>query len=182
MPKINESDVEIKNKGVVQLTTEQWTEIMNRLDRAEQGSKGLQKPVRVTEHTAMVRFFNDKPVIKTSNYRERQVEGKWIAFFDLYLLGEDKPTNVEYIKFLNVELEGAGTEKVKIIKQTATSHVKNYGQMTAVNPDPFNNKKFVGDMIDLDATSTTYVAEVEVCDDQLHAGLKFEIDTKSLNN
>ena len=88
--------------------------LIARVTNLEKGTVVL-KPKRAMDHEAIVRFYKGKPVIKYSNVREEKEEhtGKNIAWFDIYLLDEEKPHKVEYLKFLN-EANGV---KVKILKQ-----------------------------------------------------------------
>lgn len=136
----------------------------------------IEKPKRVTEHTAYIRFFEDQPVVGLANVRERLLDGKKVGFVDLNLL-DGSVRNVEYLNFLN-ESE---RETVSIIKQNAKQHVKNYGTVRAINPDPYNQKTWNGGMIDLEVTSYTYQADVEVISDGKRKGEKYSVSTEALN-
>lgn len=160
--------------NVVTITTQQWQEVLNRLARAEQRGV-VEKPKRITEHTATLRFCNDKAVVGFDNFREVMEEGRRIGYFDL-TLEDGEVLTVPYLEFLN---EGNG-EKVKIVSQKAHEQVKSFGTVRAINPDPKNQKTWDGGMIDLEVTTVTYQAEVEVIEGP-HAGKKISVPTAALN-
>ncbi len=163
-----------KEEGTMTITKGQWEALLHEVANLRSGTK-VEKPKRVTDHTATLRFYGDKPVVKFSNFQEPLVDGRRVGFVDL-TLEDGEVVAVEYLAFLN---EGNG-EKVKIISQKATESVKNYGTVRAVNPDPKNQKTWDGGMIDLEVTSVSYQAEVEVIDGP-HEGKKYSVPTTCLN-
>lgn len=139
----------------------------------------VDKPKRVTNHTAVVRYHNGQPVVGLGNLVERKVEGRTIGYIKLTLL-DGTVEEVEYLKFLN-ESE---RQQVSIISQKATEHVTNGNQgrtIHAENPNPYEVKNWQSTQIDLDVVSYTYKATVKVLQDGDHLDEEFEIETAYLN-
>lgn len=158
----------------VTITEEQWTTVLQEIANLKRGNTPL-KPTRITTHTAMLRFCNDRPVVKYDNFQEILENGKRTGYIDL-TLSDGEVITVPYLEFLN---EG-NAEKVSITSQKATESVKSYGSVRAMNPDPLNQKTWNGGMIELDVTSVTYQAEVEVLEGP-RKGQKFSVPTSALN-
>lgn len=162
----------------VTMTQEQLSALLGRIANLESGQRVV-KPTRVSDRTAVLRFYNGKPVVGLRGYREILDEtNNRVAVITLDLFGGDNLESVEvpYLSFLN---EGNG-EKVKIVKQEAQKHVKSDGQVRAVNPDPMNQKTWEGGLIDLEVVSYTYKADVEVIEGP-HAGEKYTVPAECLN-
>ncbi len=142
------------------------------------GSK-VEKPSRVKEHTAVVRYLDGQPVIKIAGLKERKVDGKNIGYINVTLL-DGIVKEVEYLPFLNE------TERmhVKILSQKAEQHITsgNMGNTVyAENPNPYEIKNFTSREIELEVVSYTYEANVEVTTEGEYLGNKFTIDTAFLN-
>lgn len=159
----------------VTLTKEQWVEIQNLISKYK-SAFGVEKPKRVLERTASVRFHNGKPVVKVDNVRQEMKNGKSTMVFDIYLIDDPKPITVEYLPFLN----DSEQVTVKILNQHATEQITSAGEITARNPDPAHIKDWRGDRVELEVKKITYIADVEV-ENGIYAGLKFQIPTLALN-
>ena len=152
----NEIDEKPKKEKTVTMTTEQLQAFVKDEVSKAMGLK-IVKPKRVLERDVSVIFYEDKPVTSLGNTQYQLVDGARVMFADITVLGSDKPIVVEYLSFLNE----AHVELMRVIKKIDTEVVKSYGTITAINPDPYNNKTWNGGEIDLDVTSITSESEVE---------------------
>ena len=163
-----------KEKTVTMTEAQVQAMIKDGIDRA-MGLK-IVKPKRVLERDISIVFYEDKPVTSLGNTRYKLVDGTKVLFADITVLGSEKPIMVEYLSFLNE----AKVELMRVIKKIDTEVVKNYGTITAINPDPYNNKTWNGGEIDLEVTSVTSECELEV----LHgdrAGERYTLPNKCFN-
>ena len=183
MAKNNNMEKEIKNDNSpdsqpVTITRGQLDGILAELANLKKGQR-FEKPKRVTEHTAYVRYEDDKPVVKYGQVKERkdQSTGKMVAYMNVILAGVKEPKEVEYLAFLN----SANQTQVKIISQNREECREVNGVMTAQNPDPHSNKSFQPREIELEVISRKYTATVEVLEGA-HKGERFDISTSALNS
>lgn len=172
--------IEPKQTGkTVTMTEEQFQGLMQRIESVEIG-KGIRKPKRVTEREATVRFYEGKPVIKYSNFKEKLEEGKRVGYIDITLYGEDKPVTVQYLNFLNNE---NNVVKVKILSQKAEEITEVQGKVRSRNPDEAgisSKSPWQSNEVDLEVISYKYQVEVEVLDGEFK-GQKYTFDAAALN-
>lgn len=167
----------LEDDQAVTVTKAQWDEVMSQLAQLRQQGK-VEKPKRVTDRVATLRFYEGKAIIGASEVAERLIDGRLTGFVTLKLEDGEEVEMLyrDYVRFLN----GSMGEKVKIIDQKATEHVKSYGKVRAINPDPVNVKTWDGGVIDLEVTSVSYLANVEVLEGE-HAGQQYTVPTSVLN-
>src|SRR3990167_7285994 len=91
-----------------------------------------EKPKRVTDRIAKVRFFKDKLVRGYGNVDDKRDErGKLVAYMDVTLDGEDKPERVEYLQFLDKTPQ----YRVMIKRVNIDEIIESEGEFRTVNPD-----------------------------------------------
>lgn len=175
-----DNEEKVQNNEVVQLTKSQFDSIMADLS-ALKNRGAVKKPKRVTEHTATLRFHNDKPVVWYGNIRELKDKdtGRLVAWMDIKVLGSEKVINVPYLEFLN----GNNRVQVKILKQTAEEIVKSFGNFRAENPDPaqISNRNWRANEVEEEVRSYKYTSVVEVIDGE-HTGEQYTISNDALNS
>ena len=94
-------ELQTDEKEMVQIPKSQLEGILADIEKLKKGPV-YEKPRRVTERIARLRFFNGKPVVWYGNVREIRNDklGKFIAFMDIKVLGVKDLIEVEYLKFL----------------------------------------------------------------------------------
>lgn len=162
---------------MVTISKGQLDGLMQRLESLEVG-RGIKKPKRVTEHFARVRFHDGKPVVKYDGYKEKEEDGKRVAYINIHLYETKEPITVKYLEFLNSN----NSVEVKIVKQEATEVVQNEGKIRTRNPDEakISSKNFESSEIDLEVTSYIYMVTVEVLEGET-AGKQYTFDSSALN-
>lgn len=163
---------------VVQITKGQLEGILAELDNLRKGQK-LEKPKRVTDRVARLRFHNGKPVVWYGNVREIKdnLNGKLVSFMDIKTLKSEELEKVEYLAFLNSN----NAVNVSIKEQRAEKIIESQGKTLARNPNPHFNKKFEEFEYEEEVVSYQYEATVEVLEGE-HKGEIFEVPTKCLNS
>lgn len=166
---------ETKNETIT-LNKTQYEGLLERLGNLEKGQR-QERPKLVTERTAKLRFYGDKPVIWYGNVREIKDKdtGKLVGWMDIKTI-DDKTYKVEYLKFLNENVSVV----VQIVNQVAEKVVEEFGTRLAVNPNPLFDKKWQEFETDDEIISYKYTAEVKVLDGP-HAGETYTLSTMALN-
>ena len=162
---------------MVQVPKEQWEGILADVAKLKKGPI-YERPRRVTERIARLRFFKGKPVIWYGNVREIRNEklGKFIAFMDIKVFGSKELIEVEYIKFLNER----NWCEVLIKEQRAEEIIERKGRKRTINPDPVFNRKFQQIEVEDEVVSFEYEADVEVLEGEFK-GEVFTVPASCLN-
>lgn len=179
--KIN-SEGESQPEGVldlVQIPRAEWESLKADIEKIKTGRQ-FQKPKKVTEHFANIRFHDGKPVVWYGNVHEvkDKLTGKLVAYMDIKLDGEEGTERVEYLAFLNTP----NSVKVEIKKQEAQQIVTSLGVRRAVNLDEakISGQKFAAREYEDEVVSYEYTATIEVIDGE-HKGETYIVPSNCLN-
>ena len=159
----------------IEITRGQLQGLLSRMERLETGLT-IDKPKRITERVATLRFHKGKPVIGYDNVIELKdsATGRLVSWMDVET-NDKKKERVGYLSFLN------GDNKVSVVikNQKAEKIVKNHGKMTAKNPDE-RDKTWQPFETNEEVISYRYIATVEVTEGE-HSGEVFEVPSSALN-
>ena len=168
------------NEELITLTKSQLEGIMADLDSLKKSQTSV-KPKRSTERVATLRFHDDKPVVWYGEVKEvwNSERHKNIAYLDFKVEGNNKPINVEYLKFLNSD----NKVNVKIKSQSVEEITQSEGVMTTRNPDQAKiaTKNWESREMDAEIITRIYTVTVEVMEGP-HSGEVYTVPAKSLNN
>ena len=141
-----------------------------------------EKPKRVTDRIARVRFHEENPVISYSNVREKKDPdtAKQVWWMDIETLDKDgKITkfDVPYLGFLNTPNSVTVQIKRTELEVVETSE----GRLNTVNPNPKDDKKFHGQEVDASVVTEKQTMTVIVLDGE-YKGREFSISSDALNS
>lgn len=142
-------------------------------------NKGVpEKPRRVTDRTARLRFHNGQAVVKYANVREKLdvSTGRPLAWMDITL--EDGSVHtVPYLEFLNSQ----NSALVQIKRMQVEEVVVSEGSLRTQNPNPKDIKNWSGSEIEAVVTHENRVMEVVVLDGE-YKGREIKVDGNALNS
>lgn len=168
---------EIDLNAPATITEGQLRGILDELKALKQGSK-FERPKRVTDRVATIRYHEGSPVVWYGNVRELKdaATGKMIAYMDIKTVADDEAKTVEYLAFLN----SSNSVQVQIKKQEAEQIIESQGRYTAHNPNEHFDKKWQNREVDLEVISYRYTATIEVLEGD-DKGSEYEISVEALN-
>ena len=184
-PKVVNDDAE-----PVTLTKGQLKGILSELDSLK--NRGMiQKPKRVTEHYARLRYHEGKPVVWYGNVREKKDHdsGKFVTWMDIKLFEDPKAIPVLYLDFLNSRNDYANNAvQVAIKKQEVEEKIESLGRRQAENPNPATDPSTGRPLdsnwrpfeVEMEVTSREYTATIEVLEGS-DRGKTFVLPSSCLN-
>ena len=170
-----------EKQNEIKLSREQLDAVVADAVKKALGSRGIEKPKRVTERIAKVRFHNDKLVRKYSNVEEQRDErGKLVAYVDITLDGEEKPDRVIYLNFLDKTPQ----YRVLIKKTYIEEVVESEGEFRTVNPDEakIERKNFTSSVEVAEVTKKHKKSDIEVMEGPYQGQTFTVVDNDSLNH
>ncbi len=160
--------------------------VADAVKKALAGRGTQEKPKRVTERFAKVRFYKDKLVRKYDNVSERRNDmGRLVAYMDITLDGVEAPERVEYLNFLDKTRQyNALIKKVHYEEQVIIEDPNHTGgTFKTVNSDEagIERKNFQPIIVDAEVTKKVKTSDIEILDGP-YAGQTFTvIDNDCLN-
>jgi len=169
------------SEEMVKITKTDLNNLFDRLESLERGSR-FEKPKRVTERIAKLRFHKDKPVIWYGNVREKRdaETEKMVAYMDIKLYEQDKKETVEYLGFLN------SPNQYKVVKKSTDMRefTESFGTFIPENPNPADesfSKRWSTQETEEEVIRREYVSVVEVLDGPYKGQVYTVIDNDALN-
>lgn len=141
-----------------------------------------ERPKRVTDRIARLRFYEDMPVTSYSNIKEKKDvdNGKLVAWMDITTLaknGETKKFTVPYLEFLN----SGNSVQVQIKKVDIQVQETVEDKFSTVNPNPKDNKNWSSSEIEGAVTRETRTMDILVLEGD-HKGEEYTVDSNALNS
>lgn len=166
----------------VQITKTQLSGLLDRIESLEKGSR-FEKPKRVTERIARLRFHKDKPVVWYGNVREKRdaETEKMVAYMDIKLYEQDKKETVKYLDFLNEANQYSVIKKSTEMKE----FVESYGTFVPENPNPADEsftKRWSPGETEEEVIRREYVSVVEVLGGPHKGQVYTVVDNDALNH